>query len=90
MAGEHDDGQIGKAPVDRLQEFEAVHDGHLEVGDNQVHLCFFNLFQRLPSVGCRVDAVSFELQEVLNDKDRFLVVIYNEDIGLVLGIHGSS
>ena len=81
VAGDHDDFGVGGDLLDGLQELEAVHLLHLQVGEDDVELLGLDLFQGLQAVGRGGDLVAFLAQDVLQVGAGDLFVVHHQDLG---------
>jgi hypothetical protein len=79
VAGDHDDGGVGIAVADHLEEFEAVGLGHRDVRDDEVERGGRQARGGLAERLGRLDEVAFEAQELRQARQDDLVVIHDED-----------
>ena len=81
VAGDHDDFGVGGDLLDGLQELEAVHLLHLQVGEDDVELLGLDLFQGLQAIGRGGDLVAFLAQDVFQVGAGDLLVVHHQDLG---------
>ena len=64
MSGQHNDRTLAGKRSHLMQELHAVHDRHLEVGDNDVKIRLIEQAQRLLSVADSLHGVAFAMQNL--------------------------
>ena len=81
--GHHDHRQVGVALAQACQQLDAVHAGHLQVGEHQVGRELLQLAQRLEPVGGGLDLVALVAQELGERGARVDLVVDDQDASLV-------
>lgn len=84
FGGEHDDGDVAGADVllDGFAEFDAVHYGHHDVGNDDVDFVFFKYLEGFFAVGSFDDVE--EDGEAVAEVLGYLGVVFNDEYGTAL------
>jgi hypothetical protein len=78
-ARDRDDREVAPGAANLAKELEAVHLRHVDVREHDVGRTRGERAKRLAPVGCLLDVVAFELQEVANRRAQLGIVLGDED-----------
>jgi hypothetical protein len=85
LEGSHyEDGNVSQVPEtpDGLNEFDAIHHGHLKIGENQARGRLLQFLYRRISVLSFLNGITFATQRELQDVPGIWIIFHQENQGM--------